>query len=89
MASTWIFRFEPSRLKPLAHLLNTPVGQSVGMLISRVAVVPTHPVPVNLVPSPVGQGVQALPEVCVFDLLLGRGAPVARFPSRQPFGDAF
>ncbi len=70
-------------------MLNTPVGQRIGMLISRVAVMPTHPVPVNLVPGPVGQGVQALPEVCVFNLLLGRRAPVARFPSRQPFCDAF
>ena len=59
------------------------------MLVPGVAVVAAHPAPFDLVAGGVHQHIEALPQVYVFDRLLGGGFPAPGFPASNPFSHAF
>jgi hypothetical protein len=68
---------------------NTLVCQGIGPLISRVARMAFDPAPLNAVSALRHHLVQNLPKIRIFDSLLGGGTPSPRFPTGQPFRDAF
>src|SRR5450830_892958 len=69
-----------------AHGFHAQIGQLIGPLVTRMAIVAAHPAPFHFMDG-LGR-IEGLPQVDAFHRCLGRRFPAARLPAVDPFADA-
>ena len=81
-STTWrIGIYRPASRRSMAS-----IRQLIDVLVAVMARMPLDPMPFDVLRR--GGRIQPLPQILILDRLARGGAPAARLPVRQPFGDA-